>query len=406
MSKLKSEKNKIINIEVKNFWLYLLLLFVCASIAGILGGTIIRGYLMKGVYSPYSYYNEVNLGNLNPSNPGLIIREPKNVVVNQDVKISETINNLKPSFVSVFEKIDLPIIADKLISDESGAVSTESVDYSYYYDLRDPLLIGFIITSDGWAIAPVDDNFNFLKTDLIVIDSNRRVYELADLSTVNDDGLIFFRLNEAKNLVVRKNLAKTNFFLGQSLLAFKNLNSVSPLSLSSLRETEAVLSSESSSLSLELSIPAIEIKNSFVFNLAGDLAIIVNSKGVLVPAFSYDYQWRSLLETNPLGRPFLGINYLDLSDVKIASSTQDLNKGALLFSDGKVPAVLNNSPAAKVGLKEGDIITWINNYELNSSNDLAEIISLYKPGDKLTISYLREAEALRLELILESSLLD
>ncbi len=214
--------------------------------------------------------------------------------------------------------------------------------------------------------------------------------------------MIFFRLNDAKNLVVRKNLAKTNFFLGQSLLAFKDLNSVSPLSLSSLREIETVLSSESSNLSLELSVPAIEIKNSFVFNLAGDLAIIVNSKGELVPAFSYNYQWQSLIEADSPGKPFLGINYLDLSDVKIASSTQDLNKGALLFSDGKVPAVLSNSPAAKAGLKEGDIITWINNYELNSGNDLAEIISLYRPGDKLTINYLRKTEALKLELTLES----
>lgn len=399
MSKPKLEQSR--KIEVKNLWLYLLLLLVCAGVAGIFGGTVMRDYLMKDIYAPYSYYNEVNLDNLNPSNPSLIIREPKNVVVNQDVKISETINNLKPSFVSVFEKIDVPTIASKLIDGEPE-VDNGQIDYNYYYDLRDPLLIGFVITSDGWAIASVDDDFDFLKTDLIVIDNNRRVYELADLSAVNDDGLIFFRLNDAKNLVVRKNLAKTNFFLGQSLLAFKDLNSVSPLSLSSLREIETVLSSESSNLSLELSVPAIEIKNSFVFNLAGDLAIIVNSKGELVPAFSYNYQWQSLIEADSPGKPFLGINYLDLSDVKIASSTQDLNKGALLFSDGKVPAVLSNSPAAKAGLKEGDIITWINNYELNSGNDLAEIISLYRPGDKLTINYLRKTEALKLELTLES----
>lgn len=401
----KLEKNK--KIELKNFWLYFLLLFICAIIAGIFGGTIMRGYIMKDIYAPYSYYNEVNLGNLNPSNPGLIIREPKNVVVNQDVKISETINNLKPSFVSVFQKIEPPILSDKLIRAASGTeIITGQIDYNHYYDLRNPLLIGFIITSDGWAIASVDDDFDFLKTELVVIDSNRRVYELADLSVVNNDGLILFRLNEAKNLVVRKNLAKTNFFLGQSLLAFKDLNSVHPFNISSLKETEALLSSESSSLSLELSVPAQDIKNSFVFNLAGDLALIVNSKGELVPAFSYDYQWRSLIEANPLGRPFLGINYLDLSDIKIASSSQDLNKGALLFSDGKVPAVLINSPAAKSGLKEGDIITWINNYELNSVNDLAEIVSLYKPGDKLTINYLRGGKTLKLELLLESSPLE
>ena len=404
MSNSKLEKNK--KMELKNFWPYLVLFFILAVIAGIFGGTIMRNYVMKDIYSPYSYYNEVNLGNLNPSNPGLVIREPKNVVVNQDVKISETINNLKPSFVSVFEKIETPIIADKLMATELGAkanANAEQINYNYYYDLRKPLLIGFIITSDGWAIAPVEDDFDFAKTDLVVMDSNRRVYELAELSAVNKDGLIFFRLSEARNLVVRKNLAKTNFFLGQSLLAFKDLNSVHPLNLSSLRETEALLSSESSSLSLGLSVPALEIKNSFVFNLAGDLAIIVNSQGELIPAFSYDYQWRSLIETNSLGRPFLGINYLDLSDIKIASSSQDLNKGALLFSDGKVPAVLKNSPAEKVGLKEGDIITWINNYELNSTNDLAEIISLYKPGDKLTINYLRQGESLKIEVNLEAS---
>ena len=404
---LNSKLEKPKKIELKNFWLYFLLLFICAIIAGIFGGTIMRSYIMKNIYAPYSYYNEVNLGNLNPSNPGLIIREPKNVVVNEDVKISETINNLKPSFVSVFKKIEPLVLSDKLISIASGTeVRAEQIDYSYYYDLRNPLLIGFIITSDGWVIASVDDNFDFLKTDLVVVDSNRRVYELADLSAVNSDGLILFRLNEAKNLVVRKNLAKTNFFLGQSLLAFKDLNSVHPLNISSLRETEALLSSETSSLNLELSVPALEIKNSFVFNLAGDLALIVNSQGELVPAFSYDYQWRSLIETNPLGRPFLGINYLDLSDIKIASSSQDLNQGALLSSNEKVPAVLINSPAAKAGLKEGDIITWINNYELNSNNDLAEIISLYKPGDRLTINYLREAKTLKLELLLEPSPLE
>ncbi|MBN2854081.1 PDZ domain-containing protein [Patescibacteria group bacterium] len=401
MSNSKLEKKK--DIELKNFWLYFLLFFICAIIAGIFGGTIMRSYVMKDIYSPYSYYNEVNLGNLNPSNPSLVIREPKNVVVNQDVKISETINNLKPSFVSVFEKIEPPIIADKLRQAET---QVEEMDYGYYYDLREPLLVGFIITSDGWAIAPVKDDFDFSKTDLVVIDSNRRVYDLDELSGVNKDGLILFRLSEARNLIVRKNLAKTNFFLGQSFLAFQDLNSVIPLNLSSLRETEAVLNSETSNLSLKLSIPETELINSFVFNLAGDLAIIINNEGELIPAFSYDYQWRSLIEANPLGRPFLGINYLDLSDIKIASSSQDLNKGALLFSNGKVPAVLSDSPAAKIGLKEGDIITWINNYELNSANDLAEIISLYKPGDKLIINYLRKGEGLKTEVILEAMPLD
>ena len=236
----------------------------------------------------------------------------------------------------------------------------------------------------------------------MVIDSSRRVYEVSDLSTINSDGLIFFRLADARNLPIRKNIAKSDFFIGQSLLAVKNLNLISPLDLVSLSEEADLLNSESSNLNLGFSLASLELKNNFIFDLAGDLAAIVNNRGELIPAFSYNYQWLSLMNVNDLGRPLFGVNYLNLSDIKIASSSTDINKGALLFSDGKVPAIMKDSPAAKAGLKEHDIITWINNYEINSDNDLAEIISFYKPGDKLNLIYLREGTELKSELILEA----
>jgi len=396
----KTEKKQTKKFDYRSSWIFLPLLLICAIVAGIFGETIMRTYIAKDIYSPYSNYNEVNLGNLTAASPGLIIRDPKKVVVNQDVKISETINSLKTSFVSVFEKIEVPVLADKKITDASSSV--ESIDYNYYYNLNKPLFIGFIITSDGWVVAPIGDDFDFLKNDLVVIDSSRRVYEVSDLSTINSDGLIFFRLADARNLPIRKNIAKSDFFIGQSLLAVKNLNLISPLNLVSLSEEADLLNSESSNLNLGFSLASLELKNNFIFDLAGDLAAIVNNRGELIPAFSYNYQWLSLMNVNDLGRPLFGVNYLNLSDIKIASSSTDINKGALLFSDGKVPAIMKDSPAAKAGLKEHDIITWINNYEINSDNDLAEIISFYKPGDKLNLIYLREGTELKSELILEA----
>ena len=395
----KTEKQQAKKFDYNSSWISLPLLLICAIVAGIFGETIMRTYIAKDIYSPYSNYNEVNLSNLTAASPGLIIRDPKKVVVNQDVKISETISSLKTSFVSVFEKIEVPFLADK--KNANGDSSVENIDYSYYYDLNKPLFIGFIITSDGWAVASISDDFNFSKKDLVVIDSSRRVYEVSDLSAVNGDGLVFFRLADARNLPIRKNIAKSDFFIGQSLLAVKNLNLVNPLNLVSLSEKADLLNSENSNLNLGFSLSPLELKNNFIFDLAGDLAAIVNNQGELIPAFSYNYQWLSLMNVNDLGRPLFGVNYLNLSDIKIASSSTDMSKGALLFSDGKVPAVMKNSPAAKSGLKEHDIITWINNYEINNDNDLAEIISFYKPGDKLNLIYLRDGKELRSELILE-----
>lgn len=197
---------------------YLFLILVCAIVAGIFGQTISRTYFLNNIYSPYSYYNEIDLGNLSATNPSLVIRDPKMVVVNQDVKFSETVNNVKNSLLGVFEKIIIPENAKKALSIEDLEKKT---DYSYYYNLEKPLLVGYIVTADGWVVAAVEDDFDFKPEDLVVIDNNRRVYELSELSISNRDGLIFFRLAEAKNLSVRKNMAKSEFFLGQSFWLLK-----------------------------------------------------------------------------------------------------------------------------------------------------------------------------------------
>ncbi len=401
MSKNEKKVNEKNNNSIS--WLYLFLLVVCAIIAGIFGQTISRTYLLKDVYSPLSNYNEVDLGNLTASRPGLVIRDPKMVVVNQDVKFSETVSDVKNSLVGVFEKIVLPEKDNKVISAEG---LKETNDYSSYYNLEKPLLVGYVVTADGWLVAAAPSDFSFSAQELVVIDNNRKLYEISELSLSNNDGLIFLRLAEAENLMVRKNMAKSDFFLGQSFLAIKDLSSVEPLNSTTLSEREELLSSEDVNINLNFSSEAKDLKNSFIFNLAGDLAAIVNFRSEIIPAFSYNYFFRNLLEENPSTRPYFGVNYLNLSEVKIAGLSPDINKGALLYSDGKKLAVLKDSPASKAGLQEHDIITWVNNKEINKDNDLAEVISYFKPGDSLQISYLRNGLESSLSLVLEESPLE
>ncbi len=54
--------------------------------------------------------------------------------------------------------------------------------------------------------------------------------------------------------------------------------------------------------------------------------------------------------------------------------------------------VLDSSSAKRAGLQKGDIITKVNAEEITSPEDLRNAIQAYKPGDKVTINYLRDGK--------------
>ena len=62
------------------------------------------------------------------------------------------------------------------------------------------------------------------------------------------------------------------------------------------------------------------------------------------------------------------------------------DKGAIINN------VLDNSSAKKAGLKKGDIITMVNDKEITSPADLRNAIESFKPGDEVTIHYLRDGK--------------
>jgi serine protease Do len=52
--------------------------------------------------------------------------------------------------------------------------------------------------------------------------------------------------------------------------------------------------------------------------------------------------------------------------------------------------VTPNSAAEAAGLRDGDLITKIDDQKVKDANDLTEIVGQYKPGDRITISYSRK----------------
>ena len=73
-------------------------------------------------------------------------------------------------------------------------------------------------------------------------------------------------------------------------------------------------------------------------------------------------------------RPFLGI------------TTDEADGGA------KINAVTSNSAAEKAGLKKGDIITKINDENVENHGDVTKVIGKLKPEDKVSITYKRDGK--------------
>ncbi|XVJ66693.1 MAG: PDZ domain-containing protein [Lacibacter sp.] len=67
-------------------------------------------------------------------------------------------------------------------------------------------------------------------------------------------------------------------------------------------------------------------------------------------------------------------------------STDEVSNGL------KITEVSNESAAAAAGLKEGDIITNVDGKEMKESEQLVEAIRAHKPGDEVSIEYLRNGK--------------
>lgn len=360
-------------------------IILLATFFGILAG--VAGSILTSVYqgysSPLGFGNELNLSNYGYLSPGLVIRDPKKVVVSQDVKVTESISNLQPSLVSIFKE-------------EKGSDS--------YYDLNSPFAKALVATTDGWVMAAWPEqrtkpDATEIAKDYLAIDSNSHHYKIDKIVSSKLTGsFIFLHLEGASGLAVRRLLPQSEIEDGQSLLVSADLNQFFQDNLS-VKVSSALISSDNYFRELSLASGR-DFKPAFVFNLSGDILGVIDDQGSFIASPELDAYWRSLLKSGEISRPIIGLNYLDLSSV-YASSTLP-SKGALLKASAKEAAVIKNGPAAKAGLKAGDIITRVNGEEINGDNELADLVLQADSGDSWLLEYSRKDKNNSLELTVGS----
>lgn len=96
-----------------------------------------------------------------------------------------------------------------------------------------------------------------------------------------------------------------------------------------------------------------------------------------------------LMKFGTVQRAYMGIEYVDN---KTATPEQMKALGLDRTEGIYVKNVLPNSGAANAGIKQGDIITQVNNQVVSNQPQLQEQIARYTPGDNVNVTFLRDGK--------------
>ncbi len=365
-----------------------LLAVILGLLAGITGGLISRDHMLQDLYG-LPFGNEFNLSHTGLDSPNLVIKDAKKITVEQEKKIEETIKSSSKSLVGIFEKIP---------KREEDDVLGSEISLDDFYNLQNHIGQGFVVTSDGWLITdtlPAILNENDIIDNYVVIDSEKEVYEIDEVRNVDNSPFSFLRLKGARGFPVRQIAEEDEIRPGNWVLAVdwegrSHLNSI----LKKEDPGGLLKSSDDFHRKIILSQNLEGIFDSaFIFNLKGALVGIYNSQeDKLVSINNFKAKINSLLRDGDIKTPVLGVNYIDLEQLII--DDDDYKQGALIYPDQNGVAIKEGSPAEEAGLRTGDVITSINNVDLESPDKgLSYLIQQYSPGDRIRIIYLREGES-------------
>lgn len=261
---------------------------------------------------------------------------------------------------------------------------------------------GVIITDDGYIVT--NNHVVDGADDINVTLSNKKSYKATLVGTDPSSDLAVIKI-EGKGLpyLVYGNSDDTK--LGQWVLAIGY-----PLTLD-VTVTAGIVSAKSRSIGINdrQSNTAIEsfIQTDAAVNPGNSGGALINTNGELIginsaiasPTGSYaGYSYAipvnmvkkivtDIVKFGAVQRAFIGIQYPkeNLTD----EQKKELGAG---YKEGEgvyVTDVPSDGAAAAAGIKKGDVVTKINGKEVTTGPELQEQVTRYKPGDKISLTYLR-----------------
>jgi serine protease Do len=334
------------------------------------------------------------------------------IVSSQSELIASIAEDVKPSVVSINVKSAAAVSPLEQLF--GGGQSNQEVDSGAG--------TGIIISSDGVIIT----NRHVIPegtTSVSVTDSTGKKYEnvevLARDPRANFD-IAFLKIKGVNNLKPAKIGDSSKMRVGDAVVAIgyalgEFQNTVTSGIISGVGRPVTAsdgVSSAESLTNLFQTDAAINPGNSGgpLVNMNGEVigintAVAGNAEniGFSIPTNDIKNQISSILKDGKLEIPYMGVRYVVVTEAIKNQFELPVSEGAWLQAGTGEQAVINGSPADKAGLKEGDIITKVNGYNVTAENQLASLLSKYTIGDTVELTYFRDGKEQKTKATLEAA---
>ncbi len=279
---------------------------------------------------------------------------------------------------------------------------------------------GIVISKDGYILTNKHVVPEGTKSVTVVMADGKQydTVRIVGRDPMND--IAFLKIDGVTNLTPAQIGDSTQVQPGQQVVAIGNAlgifrNSVSAGIISGLgRPIQAQDEGGSSAEQLEDLLQtdaAINPGNSGgpLVNLAGQV-IGINTAvseegqaiGFAIPISNIKKVIDSMLKTGKIVKPYLGVHYVSLDpDVSYDLHVKETS-GALVLGGNGEPSVEPGSPAAKAGIREGDVITKINDAPVDIGHGLAGRLAQFDPGNKITITFIRDDKEMKVDVMLDT----
>lgn len=275
---------------------------------------------------------------------------------------------------------------------------------------------GVIVTDNGYIVTNnhVIENSDELKVTL----SNKKSYTAKVVGRDPNTDLAVLKI-DAQNLPFLSYGNSEEVHLGQWVLAIGY-----PLFLD-VTVTAGIVSAKSRSIGLAAQQSGNLAVESFIqtdaaVNKGNSGGALVNTQGQLIGINSaiasptgyysgYSYAIPSnlvkkvvqdIIKYGNVQRAFLGITYFgseELSEADAQKFPHYKPGSGVLIRD-----IASDGAAKSAGLKTGDILTKINDVSITKGTELQEQIGKYHPGDKISVTYLRDGKTATVSVLLKS----
>ncbi len=269
---------------------------------------------------------------------------------------------------------------------------------------------GVIISNDGYIVTnnhviedaeSVDVTLNDRRTFTADVVGRDQASDIA-LLKIKGDNLPYIRYGDSDQLK-----------LGEWVLAIGN-----PFNLTST-VTAGIVSAKGRSLGLNEGDYRIEsfIQTDAALNMGNSGGALVDTNGSLVgitsailsPSGAYAGNSFAipvsivkkvvddLREYGKVQRALIGVNIKDVENDDAEKLNLSQLKGVIITN------VMENGSAAGAGLKENDVIVKFDGLDVNSVGELQEQVGKHRPGDKTTVTYLRNGKESTASIVLKNA---